>query len=72
MPQFIKQKILKLLNCGPDEDQLRAAIIKRDALGMEAAAEAMQVQVVMSMMLQPWDDTLLHVPGTNKLEWLAK
>jgi hypothetical protein len=38
--QFNKQKILKLLNCGPDEDQLRAAIIKRDALEMEAAAES--------------------------------
>ena len=27
-----ERKILRLLNCGPDESQLRAAIIKRDAL----------------------------------------
>ena len=36
-------KILDLLNCGPAEDQLRQATIKRDALEMEAMAVEMRV-----------------------------
>ena len=50
-----ERKILKFLNCGPDEGQLRAAIIKRDALEMEAAAEAMQVPLQMIRTKEEWD-----------------
>jgi len=50
-----ERKILRLLNCGPDEAQLRAAIIKRDALEMEAAAEAAQVPFQMIRTLAEWD-----------------
>lgn len=38
-----EHKILNLLNCGPAEDQLRQATIKRDALEMEGMAMEMQV-----------------------------
>ncbi|MCH9816574.1 MAG: CoA transferase [Actinomycetia bacterium] len=50
-----ERKILRLLNCGPDESQLRAAIIKRDALEMEAAAEASQLPLQMIRTLAEWD-----------------
>jgi len=52
-----ERKILKLLNCGPDEQQLRAAIIKRDALEMEAAGEALQVPFQMIRTREEWDAT---------------
>ena len=50
-----ERKILRLLNCGPDESQLRAAIIKRDALEMEAAAEAAQVPFQMIRTREEWE-----------------
>lgn len=50
-----ERKILRLLNCGPDESQLRAAIIKRDALEMEAVAEAVQVPFQMVRTREEWD-----------------
>ena len=50
-----ERKILRFLNCGPDEGQLRAAIIKRDALEMEAAAEAIQVPFQMIRTKEEWD-----------------
>ena len=50
-----ERKILRLLNCGPDESQLRAAIIKRDALEMEAAAEALQVPFQMIRTREEWE-----------------
>jgi len=52
-----ERKILRLLNCGPDEDQLRAAIIKRDALEMEAAGEEVQVPFHMIRTRDEWDAT---------------
>jgi len=50
-----ERKILRLLNCGPDESQLRAAIIKRDASEMEAAAEALQVPFQIIRTREEWD-----------------
>jgi crotonobetainyl-CoA:carnitine CoA-transferase CaiB-like acyl-CoA transferase len=50
-----ERKILRLLNCGPDESQLRAAIIKRDASEMEAAAEALQVPFQMIRTREEWE-----------------
>ena len=38
-----QRKLLNLLNCGPSEDQMRAATIKRDSAELEAAAEMAQV-----------------------------
>jgi len=52
-----ERKILRLLNCGPDEAQLRAAIIKRDALEMEAAGEAAQVPLQMIRTREEWNAT---------------
>jgi len=52
-----ERKILKLLNCGPDEAQLRQATIKRDALEMEEAAAALQVPLQMVRSREEWDSS---------------
>ena len=42
-----ERKFLNLLNCGPSEDQMRQATIKRDAAEIEAAAEVAQIPIHM-------------------------
>jgi crotonobetainyl-CoA:carnitine CoA-transferase CaiB-like acyl-CoA transferase len=42
-----QRKFLSLLNCGPAEEQMRQATIKRDALEIEAAAEVAQIPIHM-------------------------
>ena len=49
------RKILNLLKCGPDPEQMRQATIKRDALELEAAAMDVQVPMQMVRTRQEWD-----------------
>jgi hypothetical protein len=42
-----QRKFLSLLNCGPAEEQMRQATIKRDASELEAAAEVAQIPMHM-------------------------
>ena len=50
-----ERKIMSLLGCGSDIGQVRAATIRREALEMEAAAEAMQVPLQMVRTKEEYD-----------------
>ena len=50
-----QRKLLNLLNCGPSEDQMRAATIKRDSAELEAAAEMAQVPFHMVRTLEEFE-----------------
>ena len=50
-----ERKIMNLLGCGADIGQVRAATIRREALELEAAAEAMQVPLQMVRTKEEYD-----------------
>jgi crotonobetainyl-CoA:carnitine CoA-transferase CaiB-like acyl-CoA transferase len=50
-----ERKIMHLLGCGSDPGQVRAATIRREALELEAAAEAMQVPMQMVRTKEEYD-----------------
>jgi len=65
-----KDLIDNLENLGEEHQIMKPNLIT----GMTGFGELTKAgsQVEMSKTPQSWDDPILHVPGTSKLEWLDK